>query len=478
MSKSQKDLLHNILQVLIVLSAIGLYIWWARVITFDENTLTHAPDERMRFMIPNFIYTFGRLPTGYDPEVIHKMGNWSYAFFPQFLGPIISAVFMRMMSIVHDSQNALVFAARLTSVLSGTVAIFFVNRTIFVLTKNKIYSILGMTLLAFWPQFAFLSSYVNNDIIALAGISIMCYSIARSINEGWSVKISITLAVGMTICLLSYMNSYGFVLAFGIYYILTNIMGVKKQIVTVKEFCTSFVIIFSIVSILCFPFFIRNAMLYNGDFFGLTTFRQESINWGQNEGLIWATEQAKAWSVEHSVPWDENTIALWLSHNTNLGYSNHTIMMSNPYQGSLFSLIRNIGFINTTYQSFISAFGSMTIFLPSIFYSIYGLVIGIALIGLLRFKFHNINTSLFVLSCFLGVLITFALHLIYVLTGDFQAQGRYIISILVPLVICSTYGFKSILSPLSTRKANIIMYSLVFIYIGLMAYIFRGFVLS
>ena len=465
----------TILEIIVLLMALGLYLDWAALITFNTAP-TSAPDELMRYMLPDFIFRYNRLPTGYDSEVIHGIGNWSYAFYPQFLGPILSAMFMNLVSLFRTGPFVLVFAARMASVLAGVTTVFFVNRTLRGLTKDERISLLGMVLIACWPQFAFLSSYINNDIIALAGVSIMTYAAATSLKSGWTMKGSITLAIGMAICLLSYLNSYGFVLSFGLYFLISNFLDIRKKQLEWKAFWKKFAVIFAIVAILWFPFLARNAILYNGDLFGMNSFNAAMSEWEQNESMEWAMYNAKAWSYYHNIPWDENTVFQWIETWTAFEYRGGYLTTGNPFEGNVLELLRDRSWREITGKSFVTTiYFALADHFSRFIYWFYGGLILTSLIGVVRIKTLNIKQRYFLGACGLGSLITISLFLIYNLYRDSQPQGRYFIAILVPLAIAMAIGIDTLLKRAPKRVQRVSTYSVIALSIGMMLYIFSEF---
>ena len=65
-----------------------IYFLWS--VFLPVNT---APDEAMRFQIPNYIYRNGSLPAGYDPQIRDANWGFSYAFLP-YLAGIFSSFFI------------------------------------------------------------------------------------------------------------------------------------------------------------------------------------------------------------------------------------------------------------------------------------------------------------------------------------------------------------------------------------------------
>ena len=94
----------------------------------------------------------------------HPLWGFSYALYP-YLTAIISSVFMAITSLFTKSAAALLTAARLTSVLSGTgtlIVVFLIGEELF---ERRESALLGGIFVGFLPQFVFLSCYVNNDFV-------------------------------------------------------------------------------------------------------------------------------------------------------------------------------------------------------------------------------------------------------------------------------------------------------------------------
>ncbi|TKJ83049.1 hypothetical protein PaeCFBP13512_23230, partial [Paenibacillus sp. CFBP13512] len=383
---------ENFYQLFVLLLAGIVFSIWAYRIPFNN-----APDELMRYQIPQFIFKYGRLPTGYDPEVIYGLGNWSYAFYPQFLGSILSTFFMGIISIFKNSDHAILFGARMASILFGMITVWFTGKSIEIITKSKIISILGMILISFLPQFTFLSSYVNNDIIAVAGASIIVYVSIKAYQHSWTIYNSVLLAIGFIICGLGYLNSYGFILMGSLFFIVSNFLDFRNNELNWKKIKLYTLIVFSLNMIISFPFFMRNYILYN-DFLGMRTFRKEYTRWLSEGGQI----------------------------------------LQQPYQGNIFNLLNDTNNMKIIFHSFVGQFNYMTIIMEKSYYNFYLCIFIIAIIGIIyklvkniltsRKKIDNkkifLNTSI-ILSC----LITIGLHIYYMLKIDYQAQGRYIMAI-------------------------------------------------
>lgn len=217
----EKDKLNKIEKIILIVFLI-LTLFWA----FNID-MKHCPDEDMRYLLPKYIYNHAKLPHFTESEVIHPELKLTYAFYPFWLGPIIGAFFMKIVSFFSTKELILLFAARLTNVLSGTLYAYFIIKIAKRLFKDltKYFSIIiGI----FIPQLVFLSSYFNYDIISVLGTAIITLSWIRFIQDGASVKSSIIMAIGIIICSLSYYFSYGHILM-SIFFILYYFYEERNQ---------------------------------------------------------------------------------------------------------------------------------------------------------------------------------------------------------------------------------------------------------
>jgi hypothetical protein len=337
-----------------------------------------------------------------------------------------------------------------------------------------------MALIAFWPQFAFLSSYINNDIITVAGVSVMLYAVARSLEERWTIKVSVILGLGMATCLLSYLNSAGFVLAFGLYFLISNAIDIGKRHMDMKSFRQCYLAVFLVVAILWFPFLARNALLYDGDLLGMNTFSAARIEWEQNESMAWVTENARNWSDYNDIPWDEGLVFYWASIWTHLQYKGGYFSGANPFEGNVIELFRYGEWFRITVQSFITTiYFALARHFPRHIYAPYLLLMVMPVFGLIRIKELKIKEKYLVISCVLGTVITVSLFLFYNLYRDMQSQGRYVIALLPPLLIGASLGIDTFLKKLTKfpNKINkILIYTGIIAYIGLSLRIFWDFV--
>jgi len=427
---------YNFFRIIFIISIAAWFSLWTFNIVSNLTSASSGPDEQLRILVPTYIYEHHRLPTGYEPEVVHSTGNWSYAFYPQVLGALVSAFFMSVVSIFSDTPQSLIFGARLASVLFGTLTVIvfglIIRRLLSGHKYSEIYSYLGMVLLAFWPQFTFLSSYINNDIVALFGVSLIVYAGVLGFKDRWNIKNTIMLGLGFAVCLLGYTNSYGFILFGMLFFLITLIKqhagtGAKRPMVLLMLVC-------AVPLLIAGPFFVRNAIIYSGDFLGLATFKSQTTKW----------ELANNRSVQAT-------------------YREAT-------GGDVIDFLRDRKYWQMQQDSFIAKFGYMTIS-PSFALSlVYKIVVVIGMIGFVAmltniFKKYRLarfrNEMLFGLCIALASLVTLGLSAYYSLKIDTQPQGRYVIYVLVPILIAAVFGIKFLFDKFIAARYTIVLIILI-----------------
>lgn len=428
-----------------LLSLFIFYLLWAFVIPFDN-----APDERMRYQIPMYIYQNGCLPAGGDPAI--RDYNWgiSYAFTP-ITSYIISALFMKITSIFTTSSGALLLSARLVSTLcaTATVAVCYpISKRIF---KNNIcLRWIFLVFVSLLPEFCFISAYVNIDSFAMLSTAIIVYGWVRGIDDNWSYKSCIVMAVGLSMCLLSYYNAYGFILC-SVFIFFVTILGKSNKdensnIDVIKK--TS--IIVGIVLLLTSWWFIRNGILYNGDILGFRTSNQ----YGEMFGVDGFKPSQRASAM-------------------NKGQSLIQMLFGRLW---LFSML----------LSFIGWFGQFTIPLLFRMYLIYVIFFGLGIVGCFigfRKFFPKVKDMLgqrtrwFNLTMLLAAVIPFLINMVYSYCCDYQAQGRYSLPALIPLMYLLAAGLGVLMDKIfkDNKKAKIIVTVVICIaYVALASYSLFG----
>lgn len=389
---------------------------WMHYLPFNGG-----PDETMRFLIPQYIYHYGSLPNGADSAVIDSRWGTSYGFTPIF-SYIVSAVFMKITSFFSTDFHVLLHAARFAGLLWLTGTLYFTIKSAKLLF-NGLYRWIFIVLVGGLPQLIFLSTYVNCDSFAIFSTSVIVYAWLIGKNTNWDKHSRITLAIGVSACLLSYYNAYGFVLVSILYYIATSRIFSHDKTERKTEWKKfSFVVL--LVFLLCGWWFIRNGILYHGDFLGLTT--------SNRYGELYAVNGYKP-----SQRWNAYDAGV-----------------------SLFSMLFLHLWITKTYCSFIGVFGYMKYWLPIYYYIIYtaiyitgfaGLVSRIRTVGEKR-NLPDGKELFFHAAMLISILIPIGISITFSYFDDFQAQGRYCMPILIPLMYYLTMGLKYMIEKIFSDK--------------------------
>lgn len=381
--------------IVLLLLIIGLSIYYLTIAY--RLMLNHSPDELLRYKIPLYIYNHGALPVGTNKEVMLAFGNYSYAYYPQLLGGFLSALFMKIMAFFSTKSSLLVFAARWTSVLMGALSVYYIAKSCKILTKNNLLSYAIVIIVGLLPQFVYLSAYVNNDIIVIAGVSIMIYALILATEKVWCYRSAVTFALGVVICLLGYLNSIPFVFLGICYAFILLGIQVKSREITLESGIKVAIVALIIVLITTSPLYIRNYSLYH-DFTGTKAFDDAYHRWLKSGG--------------------GQTMA--------------------PYPGSIVKMIFDSKWIVTTFKSMVCLFGYMSIETKTGYYIFYllffytGLLFFIALLNAKGSKNRTSNKVklLFNGLMFLGIVLTILLSMYRSVTTDYQPQGRYILTVL------------------------------------------------
>ena len=363
-----------------------------------------CPDEWARQLVSDYIYETGRLPNGTEPETI--MSNWgfSYALRP-YLSSIIGAICMRVAAIFTQSSRILMAMSRMCSVLSISGCAYFSVKAGNLLFKDRKTSILLAVLICFLPQVVFIGSYQNNDALSLMAVSMELFFLLRGYTDNWSIKSCVGLGISMAIGMLSYYSIYPWILFGGVFCIVSCLQNVKIN--NKASFIASrSALVIGIVFVLSGWFFIRNAIVHNGDFLGMAS-------------ELTSREAAIARGMEL------------------VDYSPGLTIF-----GSFKDFIRY--WTDYSYMSFIGCFGYMNIFLSKIQYCIYGIIIAVPEIWIMAKSFKDTNKTkmetLFQVLLLLGGLVTILLSIYASYYRDLQAQGRYIITLVLPISFAIAYG--------------------------------------
>lgn len=430
-----------ILEVAFLTAVFVFTLMWAIKAPFDAS-----PDESMRFQIAEYIMDHGSLPDGRDPSI--RNANWgiSYAFNP-ITTYIIAAGFGKITSLFTNSFTAVYRSMRLVNVIFGTLTAFFalkIGKRLFEKEAAWFFAVL----VSFLPGAVFIHSYINMDSIAVFSTAWIVYCWVRAVQDGWTNRLCIQLAAAMSVCALSYYNAYGFLLCSALFFAGMMLKCREKQW-DFREMLKKGIFILILVFIFAGWWFIRNAVLYDGDILGMSTSRQ----------------YAQMYAIDELKPSNRQTPS-------SLGMSLYQMMIWQPGTWKY-------NWFATVLVSFIGTFGHMDIFMPELWSKGYLLFLFVGIIGNVFYFREKFSVSVRVISekkekdengttitrilrknrvwnaqnwmhqiMILAIVIPVLLLIYYAYFSDFQAQGRYMMPALIPMMYFVTWGYDCLLKKL------------------------------
>lgn len=404
------------------------YVMWARI-----QPLNASPDELMRYNIAQYIYEHHSIPRGDDPAVRDAVWGISYAFTP-ILSYMISAVFMMAMSLVTAKPAALLFAARMVSVLCGVGTVFFslrIGKKMFEGRKAWLFT----SFIAFLPGAVFITSYVNTDSMAMMSTAIIVYYWICGLEDGWSVKSCVGLSVGISFCALSYYNAYGFILC-SILLFGSSLLLQAKEEGDYRIFLKRGALVTVLVLVMISWWFVRNYILYDGDLLGRTA-----------SGLC-----AEKYAAKGFKPSDKVT-----PQSSGMGFFEMLYSKYPPIE---------ITWVELVSRSFVGRFGSLNIAMKP---WMENNLMDFIKFGFLLSFLHPVRTfalkvknkislqGIFHWCMMIALIIPNFLNAYYSYSSDFQPQGRYSLPMLVPLTYFMVRGYENLFDGLieseKVRKA-------------------------
>lgn len=379
----------------------------------------NPPDEVHRYLIPRFICRYGTLPNGFDPEVRIPSYGISYAFYTM-LPYIIQGFVMRFVNLFTGSEAVLLYTARMVNVCFGTAmaaVIYAIGNRLF---SDRRFKWLFCLLVMYLPQSLFIHTYVNTDSLCLFSTAVIVYALVRAYQDGFTKKVCIILSLGIIICALSYYNAYGYIFSSILLFLFFYIKKEQNGKITYegKAMLKAGVFIAVIVLIGISWYFIRNAILYDGDILGMESMKKC--------GELYATAETGS-PYAHS-------------------YQQRGI--------SIFQMIAETDFFAGMFISFVGAWGSVSIVGSIWMYRFYKaiLLVGIVCFFLLRDKNSNRISQgrqiFFHINMVFCAVMPLLLCIYYAYSMDFQNQGRYVMPGIIPIMYFVTKG----LDKLSDRK--------------------------
>ncbi|MDE7272142.1 MAG: DUF2142 domain-containing protein [Lachnospiraceae bacterium] len=381
-----------------------LYIVAAVVLVLNQplyNRTLHSnpPDEVVRYKVPLYICNHGTLPTGFEEELTFVDVDYTYGFYT-LLPHIAQGYAMRFVKLFTDSELALLYTARFVNVCFGLMMAYIV-----VLIGKRLFADRRMQwlfcfLVMLLPQSLFLHTYVNSDSLCLLSTALMLYGLIRGYGDDFSVKSCLILALGVILCALSYYNAYGF--------IVSSILLFTAHFFQQKDGKCRFAwasfwkkgLFIALLVLLCISWqFVRNFLLYDGDFLGIST-KEAFMKAG---GTIRDTYYSRG--------------------------------------ESLFAMLFGTLFFPKLAVSVISNYGSVSIYTWPVVYVFYLLLFAVGIIGriLVRDKGSGPRALFVHANMIFCMLMPLLLLVRYAYTIDYQAQGRYILPGIIPFMyyVCS-----------------------------------------
>lgn len=388
----------------------------------------------MRFELFSWLLNNDGLPNGCDPALRNQGWGFSYAFAP-YISQILAAYFVKLLCFFGVSNSLCLFFGRSVSglfICGYTIFVILISRRLF---KYNCYRWVFISLCTLLPQILYLGGYINNDSFSLFCVSFIVFCWLYGLDKSWNVSSCILLGLSNGLCLLSYYFAYGYLLCSAIVFIWSSFINKYSF----KDFILKALLVFTVAFCVSGWFFIRNYIIYNGDFLGLKT----------------PFELSSLYAVDNLKP--QNRVKLYQS-----GISLIT-MLFGPYS-----------WLSMTIESFIGKFGYMTVLLPYklsvpllliYFVGCFGIVFTAVVnrrcmiknqpkfldYDLVDNKFSNYR--ILILTVFLiSISIPFVVSIIYSYFFDFSPQGRYIITISIPLFYMLTIGIRNVLNSLFAKK--------------------------
>lgn len=386
-----------------------------------------GPDEINRFRIVRFIYENGYLPKGDDPAVLIPGYGGSYAFQPM-LTYILEGFLLRAVNLFTDRFDVLLIAARMVNVFFGMAAAVLTRRLSKLLFPEKMTQWLFSCLVVFLPQSLFLHTYINTDSCAVLSVILMFTAVLDGMKNGFTRSLCIQTAAGVILCALSYYNAYGAVVVTAVLFVSCfagmvsagTIMRdgtaspVDRYYMEWKPMLCAGLFITALFLLGAGWWFIRNAVLYHGDFLGMN---------------------ARNLCVASTCTPDFHPLLRQTYQNQGVG---------------VFAMVFGTDYFTLLVRSFVAMFGPMNLPTHYYIYEIYYRVFAVGLLACalpighgLYLTWQEKNRRFFFNGCMaLACVIPIFLCVYYSYTWDFQPQGRYLMPMLPAFMYFVTLGLR------------------------------------
>ncbi|MBP5179672.1 MAG: hypothetical protein J6127_00075 [Clostridiales bacterium] len=381
-------------------------------IMMDNNA---GPDESMRYLVVDWIVKNNKLPIGYEKEIIIPLWGYSYAFTP-YLPSMIGSLFAEIASHFTTDAQIIRIACRFVNVFAGAATVFVAFRVGDKILDKKWSVYFMVSTVAFLPQFVFLCGYLNNDVMTLMSAFMILDAVLDGSRDKWSLRSMIYLALGTGIAALTYYFAYGWILfaVAGFFY------TCAKQRMNRSELLKKTGTVVLLVFIVAGWYFIRNGIIYHGDFLG---YKQQDIC-------------TKIYTQD-----------TWLEP---VDYPARINM-------HLREMLFNAKWIEITIQSFIGLFGGMIICLDGKFYDFYFISFVVLTCMFIRYrdKTKEKMRTPFVLILLFEIAFPTALSIYSSYMRDFQPQGRYLIAIVPAIALFTSVGLDEFAKSVETTHKKL-----------------------
>ncbi len=386
----------------------------------------NPPDESAHYLIPQYIAEKGTLPNGYEEEIRIYGYGFSYGFQP-ILPYIIQGFVMRFVSTFILDEAILLYIARGINLLFGFAMAYIVLLLSRQWFADRRFGWLFSFLVTFLPQNLFMHTYVNTDSCCMLSTALMLYGLTLGLKNGFGVKASLIMSMGIILCALSYYNAYGYIVSCMLLFTAYFFDFAKERGISFdgRSFLAKGGAISAVVLAGAGWWFIRSAVLHDGDFFGLQA-REHSAS-------LYAIPE---FHPDTRVTWQNQGFSIW-------------------------DMLKESDFIEATVLSFIGIFGPMAIAASIWVYRFFKYLFIFGIIACLVIPASHAPKILFPkkgkafmlfwnINMVFCILMPLALSLLYSYTVDYQPQGRYVLPALIPLSSYCIRGLEK-LSGLSAR---------------------------
>ena len=414
------------------------------ILPFNE-----APDEAMRYLIPQYIYRHGTLPKGWEEEVRNKLWGISYAFQP-YIPYMIGGYLMKLVGLFTDSEHALMMTARFVNIVIGMGFYWYVLQIGKKLFASRLFRTFFVALLAMLPQLLYIFTYVNTDGMAVFSSAMIIYYWLEGLEKKWNRQSCTGLAVAVAVCALSYFNAYGYALFSVFLFIGSMVVFYRRK--GIKE-CGAMIVkrglfIAVVVFLLAGWWFVRAAVLFDGDILGMKTSSKYGEMYAMDEYRPSERQSLQEQGVELSTMLkngDEGGMDWFILTDRSVigvfGYAKY-IMGLDLYEihKSLFL----VGFVGILLHILLAAGYYLMAWAGSRTNSRTG---GTGKLEKPRLTFENcricpVNFCILQVSLAFCMVIPVILSIYYSYVSDFQPQGRYVMPMIVPLMYFTAAGME------------------------------------